>query len=241
MVAGAFSSLACTLIELASKASSLEDFLDRAFGVMPVRRHAMRIDLHGEIAVAGLSTARLAGFRERWPIYARELAPISARAELGAVVDASVLGRRLFERTTYWNELARPLGLGASLVAPLRLSGRRIGTFVLSRDGWTFDADEYAVIETVLPTLSVCAAALVVSMPHAHRESEAALSAREREVASYLSLGLTNADIAVATGTSVNTVRNHVASILRKLGAANRTEAVGMLVKPTPWDERSRR
>ena len=40
--------------------------------------------------------------------------------------------------------------------------------------------------------------------------------------------GCSNQQIAVVLTISRNTVRHHVSNILRKLGAANRTEAVGI-------------
>jgi len=51
------------------------------------------------------------------------------------------------------------------------------------------------------------------------------LTARERDVLRWLASGKTNREIAIILGLSVNTVRNHVASILAKLGVENRTTA----------------
>jgi DNA-binding CsgD family transcriptional regulator len=56
----------------------------------------------------------------------------------------------------------------------------------------------------------------------------AALSVREQEVLELMSRGRTNADIAEALVVSPRTVGTHVSSILRKLGAARRTEAVDL-------------
>ena len=53
-----------------------------------------------------------------------------------------------------------------------------------------------------------------------------ALSEREREVVELLALGLPNKTIARRLGISEHTVKFHVGSILAKLGAASRTEAV---------------
>jgi DNA-binding CsgD family transcriptional regulator/transcriptional regulator with GAF, ATPase, and Fis domain len=52
------------------------------------------------------------------------------------------------------------------------------------------------------------------------------LTAREREVIELVSSGATNQEIAAALVISESTVKSHVKHILRKLGAANRTEAV---------------
>jgi len=54
------------------------------------------------------------------------------------------------------------------------------------------------------------------------------LSQREREVLQYLAEGLPNAEIAERLVLSTAAVKYHVSSILSKLGAANRTEAVAL-------------
>jgi DNA-binding NarL/FixJ family response regulator len=55
---------------------------------------------------------------------------------------------------------------------------------------------------------------------------EEPLTAREIEVLELLAEGLANKAIAVRLGISDQTVKFHVASILGKLGATNRTDAV---------------
>ena len=52
------------------------------------------------------------------------------------------------------------------------------------------------------------------------------LSAREREILRRVSAGRTNAEIARLLSISPFTIKNHMKRIMRKLGAANRTEAV---------------
>lgn len=55
------------------------------------------------------------------------------------------------------------------------------------------------------------------------------LSSREREVLDLLGKGLSNQEAAGILGLSVNTVKVHVANLLRKLEVSNRTEAVGLV------------
>jgi DNA-binding NarL/FixJ family response regulator len=55
------------------------------------------------------------------------------------------------------------------------------------------------------------------------------LTAREHEVLHLMSDGASNAAIGEALVISQATVKSHVRHILRKLGAANRTEAVSLL------------
>lgn len=51
------------------------------------------------------------------------------------------------------------------------------------------------------------------------------LSRRELEVLELASLGLTNTEVGARLNLSVHGVKFHLASIYRKLGVANRTEA----------------
>ncbi len=57
------------------------------------------------------------------------------------------------------------------------------------------------------------------------------LSPREREVLVLLAEGLSNAEIAEQMGIALNTVRNHVRSILEKLGLRNRVQAAVYAVR----------
>lgn len=53
----------------------------------------------------------------------------------------------------------------------------------------------------------------------------ARLSARQVEILQYLARGQSNKEIAVAIHVEVQTVKNHVSDILRKLGVSNRFDA----------------
>jgi DNA-binding NarL/FixJ family response regulator len=58
-----------------------------------------------------------------------------------------------------------------------------------------------------------------------------ALSPREREILGFLARGMTNKLIAAELFLSVNTIRNHVQSVLAKLGAHSKLEAVSTAVR----------
>ncbi len=57
------------------------------------------------------------------------------------------------------------------------------------------------------------------------------LSDREREILGFLARGMTNKLIAAELFLSVNTIRNHVQSVLAKLGAHSKLEAVSTAVR----------
>jgi DNA-binding CsgD family transcriptional regulator len=67
---------------------------------------------------------------------------------------------------------------------------------------------------------------LVVESRASADPADSPLTAREREVITLVSSGATNQEIANALVISESTVKSHVKHILRKLGAANRAEAV---------------
>jgi len=114
------------------------------------------------------------------------------------------------------NEIRNVIGIG---IADDRLQG------ALSRDADARQID--AAIRAV-------AAGLVVGMPAARDSGFAALgeheapllTPREVEVLAALSEGITNKAIARRLDISLHTVKFHVESLFRKLGARTRTEAV---------------
>jgi len=59
----------------------------------------------------------------------------------------------------------------------------------------------------------------------------APLTARETEILNYMARGYLNKQIAIELGISEQTIKNHVTSILRKLNANARTEAVVVAIK----------
>lgn len=65
-------------------------------------------------------------------------------------------------------------------------------------------------------------------------QEENLLSARERDVLKLLAKGLSNKEIAIQLYLSDGTVRNYVTSLMTKLGANNRTEAV-LIASENNW------
>lgn len=63
------------------------------------------------------------------------------------------------------------------------------------------------------------------------RAGAATLTEREREILGLIAQGLSNAAIAERLVVSVNTVRNHVANLLAKLGARSKLEALSIAIR----------
>ena len=69
------------------------------------------------------------------------------------------------------------------------------------------------------------------ALPDGNTVEFARLTARETEVLRRTSLGQTNAQMADALGITVHAVKFHLASIFRKFGVKNRTEAAAVYLQ----------
>jgi DNA-binding CsgD family transcriptional regulator len=68
----------------------------------------------------------------------------------------------------------------------------------------------------------------------AHHAGDRPLSAREHEVLALAAAGLTNHEMAAQLHLSVHGIKFHLASIYRKLGVSNRTEAAVHFLRTSP-------
>ena len=90
-------------------------------------------------------------------------------------------------------------------------------------------ADVAAAIRTVAHGEKAVAAEVLKMI--AEGTSERTLTERQTEVIDLLARGFTNSEIAKFLGISPDGVNDHIRGILRKLGAANRTEAVAIALR----------
>jgi DNA-binding NarL/FixJ family response regulator len=74
-------------------------------------------------------------------------------------------------------------------------------------------------------------ARLLPRLGGSRRVGAATLTEREREILGLIAEGLSNAAIAERLVVSVNTVRNHVANLLAKLGARSKLEALSIAIR----------
>lgn len=86
-------------------------------------------------------------------------------------------------------------------------------------------ADGQAVFDSAVATR------IITGRPHGNDALDEPLSEREMEVLQLMSKGLSNKEIGRALWIGETTVKTHVSHILRKLGQADRTQAVLAAVK----------
>jgi len=83
----------------------------------------------------------------------------------------------------------------------------------------------------LVPAGEAADVALAPPQPSASPDPEAALTPREREVLELMAEGASNKMIARALGISVHTAKFHVGSVLDKLDATGRTDAVAQAAR----------
>jgi DNA-binding CsgD family transcriptional regulator len=165
--------------------------------------------------------ARLQQVYRQNPIYQH------IRAGGSGVVRLSDLGpRAMFERTDFYNDIFRPLGLRHQI------------TVVMPRDGWittlTLNRDR-DFPQPVTDLLQLASRHIILSHRNAELLSQLPsnrilqLTPREREVARWMREGKRNGEIAIIVGCAVRTVEKHVENILYKTGAETRGAAVRKL------------
>lgn len=207
--------------DLAEFHTAVLEYFDHAIGYEFAT--VLHRGMPGPVAV-GFCSGWRATVEARSATYGAELAEFE-RATIaagGVGVDQEFLGHG-FEATAYYQELVAPERGGATLFGMLVFGGEPFGAVTLGRRRRGFLQRDKDAMQQALPSITVSEVALRASRPPA---LAIPLSRRERDIVDYLRLGYTNADIALALGTSANTVRNQLAHLFRKLGASNRAELV---------------
>lgn len=138
------------------------------------------------------------------------------------------------ERTDFYQDVFRPLGLKHQIVVRLDRPGWRC-SLTLNHEK-AFPAELRPFLENIMSPL-VAAHRIACEVRRlrsrvgepAERIMHAKLTPREHEVLSWMREGKRNADIAEILKCAVRTVEKHVESILRKTGTESRSAAIGFL------------
>jgi DNA-binding NarL/FixJ family response regulator len=171
-------------------------------------------------SLPGVEVSRHASLGDDWPLRAREDDADVVVADLGAAEDPA--------------EALPPLGPGdvPALVLVADEAQGRSALLAGARGVLLRDAGAERVLtalQAVVAGLTVVDDAVAVLLrprAPAHLPTAETLTPRENEVLQLLSEGLSNRQIAERLGIGERTAKFHVNSILAKLGAMTRTEAV---------------
>lgn len=222
------------IIELAYQTAGGQEFLPTLLGQLRAAFESAASAIHvaaaypvtggGPLATVGFDPDARRACSGRWPTYLHELAPL-ARVATGAAGVAS--DRDAFlpserSRKAYFKEFVAPQGGGDTLVAYLCLRNRPVAALSLCLSSRPWSAEARRELAALLPALSVAVASARCAEPQWGGTTR--LTPREQQVLAGIDAGLSNAEIAACCGTSVNTVRNQVASLLCKLEASSRAE-----------------
>jgi DNA-binding NarL/FixJ family response regulator len=178
----------------------------------------------GPLATVGFEPNVRTACAGRWPTYLDELAPLARVAASTACVasDREAFSLSARSRKAYFREFVAPQGGADTLVAYLCLRNQPVAAISLALRASPWPPKARREIAALLPALSVAVASARCAAPQWVGTTR--LTPREQQVLSGIDAGLTNSEIAACCGTSVNTVRNQVASLLCKLEATSRTE-----------------
>ncbi|MFO0749290.1 MAG: helix-turn-helix transcriptional regulator [Myxococcota bacterium] len=235
-----------TILDAATAAASLSAFRETALTVLAASVphdvavfHAFspRVPL-ATACVRGVALEVVAATLPRWDALAVELGRLRDHALThgGVVSDDEVFargpGRRAFEEA-----VARPLGVSSIAFVHLVVRARIGAGVLLGRRRGAFDAAERDALRRLAPALAAgdalhaaLDAAPRASLPVALRCEDQRLTARQRQIVELVAHGHTTPAIAAALGVSSNTLRNHLARIFERLGAANRADVVRLAV-----------
>jgi DNA-binding NarL/FixJ family response regulator len=184
---------------------------------------------------------------------------LSAEADFDVVGTASSLGEARSLVTTTAPDVVLldhrlPDGLGVESISELKALRPEANVVVLTaaaEDSMLVTATEAGCAGFILKTSpldelvnavrAAAAGEIMVSsdllsrllnrLHHQHRRPSDDLTAREREILQLIAEGLTNSAIAARLFISVNTVRNHVQSVLAKLDAHSKLEALSIAIR----------
>lgn len=144
------------------------------------------------------------------------------------------LTRRELHRTQLYSDWFRPAGVEHELELALPSPLWHTRTFIFDRRGRStrdFSERDRLVLDLLKPHLNRLSEQAAERKRRAAEEEDAAqLTAREREVLSWVAQGKTNPQIAEVLWVSPATVRKHLENVYDKLGVNTRTAAVARFI-----------
>ncbi len=166
--------------------------------------------------------------RQRWGCSLRKLL---GAMRAGPMVDTEVYDSGERRRLTIYQEVFHPQGATSILGSYIPYGGRAAALIVFKRHGRgrPFLARDIRILATLLPAIGLADAGFQFSFddtagPAEQARAVQALSPREAQVARFAVKGMRNAEIGALLGTSAETVKKQLASVMQKMVVSNRTE-----------------
>lgn len=191
-------------------------------------------------ALVGIDPSAIATSMRDWDRLAVELGALRehAIAHEGVAADHEVFDAASRARDRFRRALGRVLRAEAIVIAHLSLRGSvRAGVVLARKAPDPFAPRELALLRQLVPALSIADAlhesldgAERAKVPVALRCEDQRLTPRQREIVTLVAHGHTNLAIARALAVSPNTLRNALAEVFKRLGAANRADVVRLAV-----------
>ena len=131
-----------------------------------------------------------------------------------------------FRESALFNEYYRRIGIDHVIAVPLLVDRSLLVSFVLNRSRSDFSERERAFLDLVREPLSALYRNLLARGRGTSGFAALPVTAREREVLTWLAAGKTDREIGDILGMSPRTVQKHLQHIYEKLGVETRTAAV---------------
>lgn len=150
--------------------------------------------------------------------------------ELGCSTVDEVMPYEKYYKTDYYNDIMRAEGMRYGINLYLFDGQRDIGDFRLWREksAGKFGQREKSILSLLEPHLK---RSILRFEETANIYSS--LTKREREVALFISKGLSDKEVSAYMNISFSTVRTHLTRVLNKLECANRSELAALLTQNT--------
>jgi DNA-binding CsgD family transcriptional regulator len=131
-----------------------------------------------------------------------------------------------FRESGLFNDNYRKIGIDHAVAVPLLVDRNLLVSFVLNHSRSDFSERERAFLDLVREPLSALYRNLVARGRGLGALATLPVTAREREVLSWLAAGKTDREIGEILGMRTRTVQKHLQHIYEKLGVETRTAAV---------------